>query len=122
MNTDAGSRCVPDRLSSWSPVNRTRATRTTGALCSPRRRYAVAEPAHVLRDLTFRVRSHVAGLVIDLDDAIRDIRGEPCSVRCWDKDVGLAVLDEDRYRDVSNVEAPRPQKCKVVVHPAPHAI
>ena len=40
----------------------------------------------------------------------------------WDEDIGLAVLDEDGYRDVSNVEAPRSKKCKVIIHPPPDTV
>jgi hypothetical protein len=64
----------------------------------------------------------VAGLVVDFDDAVRDVRGQPGSVCGWDQDIRLAVRDEDGYGDVSNAEAPRSKECKVVIHPASHTV
>ena len=63
----------------------------------------------------------MTGVVVDLDDAARDVRGQPLAVGRRDEHVGGAVADENRDRDLADVEAPRPEVRKVVVDPAADA-
>jgi hypothetical protein len=76
----------------------------------------------VLADVLLRVRPEMAGDVVHLDDASRDVLGQSLAVGGRDEHVSGAVPHEHRHRDLVDLEAPRPQHREIVVDPSSDAV
>ena len=62
------------------------------------------------------------GSAIDRYDRVRDMSTQPGAMRGRHEHVVYAITDFHGHPDLLQVEAPRPDICQIVVHPAPDSV